>query len=321
MTKYVFVQLEQLSDYRSKGKACEEYIRKIYDIVINSEDRIFLLCGPESSQEMLSSAVECFQKMYREPKIINYTDALDAVEKIKETIGPEDRDDKIRYIIIASKEIKELTWAHHIHASIGWSKFVDDANYAIWHGFWCENPRIDYFGHSLAERRFEKVIFLDIDGVLNTDDHSADDWTPINEQFVQNLAYIVKKTDAEIILTSSWRYKLASDSRLVSCKMDENVKLLLDMLDKYNLHISGITPLRFNGADGRPFEIRLWLSDKPDVKNYVILDDEDFWKWGHMATHFVKTADLCFDDRGYAKEKCGLTLEYAKKAVEILNGK
>ncbi len=47
----------------------------------------------------------------------------------------------------------------------------------------------------------EKVIFLDIDGVLNRDDGGV----KIEEEFVKRLAHIVEETEAEIILSSSWR--------------------------------------------------------------------------------------------------------------------
>ena len=46
-----------------------------------------------------------------------------------------------------------------------------------------------------------KVIFLDIDGVLNQDNGGA----KIEEQFVRRLAHIVEETGAEIVLSSSWR--------------------------------------------------------------------------------------------------------------------
>lgn len=51
-----------------------------------------------------------------------------------------------------------------------------------------------------------KYIFLDIDGVLNSE-HTWDDniTDSISDQYLENLRHIVEKTDAKIILSSSWR--------------------------------------------------------------------------------------------------------------------
>lgn len=58
-----------------------------------------------------------------------------------------------------------------------------------------------------------KYIFLDIDGVLNSEhtlDESCENMNQkiasiISDQYLRNLQYIVEKTDAKIILSSSWR--------------------------------------------------------------------------------------------------------------------
>ena len=49
-----------------------------------------------------------------------------------------------------------------------------------------------------------KVIFLDIDGVLNSDASLMVD-DRVEGDLILNLKYIVDKTDAKIILSSSWR--------------------------------------------------------------------------------------------------------------------
>ena len=55
-------------------------------------------------------------------------------------------------------------------------------------------------------RKKRKVIFLDIDGVLNDEGDEREKGVVIEPYFVQNLFQIVDKTGAEIILSSSWRY-------------------------------------------------------------------------------------------------------------------
>ncbi|MDE6338813.1 MAG: hypothetical protein K2K97_03370 [Muribaculaceae bacterium] len=61
------------------------------------------------------------------------------------------------------------------------------------------------------------VIFLDFDGVLNTEQYQArlavegkptkDAWGPLfDPRAVGNLKKIIDATDAEIVISSSWRY-------------------------------------------------------------------------------------------------------------------
>ncbi len=57
-----------------------------------------------------------------------------------------------------------------------------------------------------------KVLFLDIDGVLNSnlgnDSHQTEisDGTLIDEEKVKLLALLIRETDSEIILHSGWRF-------------------------------------------------------------------------------------------------------------------
>lgn len=50
---------------------------------------------------------------------------------------------------------------------------------------------------------FEKVIFLDIDGVLNDEEHTSESY--LDSMMVGRLKRIIDETGAEIILSSSWR--------------------------------------------------------------------------------------------------------------------
>ena len=63
----------------------------------------------------------------------------------------------------------------------------------------------------------QPVIFLDFDGVLNTEQYQArlaiegkpkkDAWGPLfDPRAVANLQKIVEATDARIVISSSWRY-------------------------------------------------------------------------------------------------------------------
>lgn len=156
-----------------------------------------------------------------------------------------------------------------------------------------------------------KVIFLDIDGVLNQDNGGP----KIEEQFVKRLAHIVEKTGAEIVLSSSWRGAYTSHMDPEYNYQNEDVAMLISILDKYHLSIMDATPDLTSGAYARPLEVRAWLLEQGNLERFVILDDEIFWAWNWLADYFVCTTHL--NDKG----KCayGMTDEDAEKAIEILN--
>ena len=78
-----------------------------------------------------------------------------------------------------------------------------------------------------------KVIFLDIDGVLNVIPTKFDQWGAYfgpDDHFVKNLKKIVDQTGAKIVITSTWRMG--------------GLQNMLDMWSGRNLpgEIVGITP-------------------------------------------------------------------------------
>lgn len=108
------------------------------------------------------------------------------------------------------------------------------------------------------------VIFLDVDGVLNslsTPAWMGEDWDIPLARPLQNLKYIVDKTGAKIIVDSSWR-----ESAVAMRKLELALKV-------FELQIAGQTP--FINFD-RPAEIRAWLAEHPEVERYVILEDDQF---------------------------------------------
>ena len=74
----------------------------------------------------------------------------------------------------------------------------------------------------------KKVIFLDADGVLNSNRTLHEDIS-LEDYLISNLKELVDKTGAKIILSSSWRLST------------EAVATLMDKLDKFGLVISGMT--------------------------------------------------------------------------------
>ena len=169
---------------------------------------------------------------------------------------------------------------------------------------------------------FFKVIFLDIDGVLNDDGERRNAGVIIDPEMVRNLSHIVRETNAEIILSSSWRGAWYSHVKFGPVPGERNLPLLLSALEKEGLTLSGITPIsRESGARARPCEIRKWLLKYHSIGSYVILDDESFWSWGFLQGNVVTTRTRYQNHKdrfGRTVSRYGLTREHAEKAIAIL---
>lgn len=150
-----------------------------------------------------------------------------------------------------------------------------------------------------------KVIFLDVDGVLNnveTDTKSPSGFMGLNGDLVLNLSKIIDATDAKIVLSSTWKVDWDSDPD----QREEEGQYLVDVLETYGLGIADKTTDKIrNRGEG----ISNWLADHPEVKSWVAIDDDifgDFEKYGIMP-HLVKTTFAY-----------GLTLDLADQAIEML---
>lgn len=174
----------------------------------------------------------------------------------------------------------------------------------------------------------DRIIFLDIDGVLNSDDYGTEKHEYYNENMIKELGYLVRKTNAKIIVSSSWRGML--QSRIADCQTsyDSILDEFLRLLHQENIYIHGMTPSGHQrGGLTRPLEIRSWLNEYPEIESFVILDDDTFWNWGYLRQNVVTTMRKVSPEeaaererkRIYPKEYTdGLTRELADKAAEIL---
>ena len=137
---------------------------------------------------------------------------------------------------------------------------------------------------------FTKIIFLDIDGVLNDDGYNRSKGIYVDPKMVKNLAYIVRNTGADVILSSSWRlgYKKFIENNYQSD--EKEYTQLYEMLTAEGITVKGCTPLsNKSGSAARPYEIREWLNRFPSIFSYVILDDDTFWNWGYLQRNVVTT--------------------------------
>jgi hypothetical protein len=184
-----------------------------------------------------------------------------------------------------------------------------------------------------------KIIFLDFDGVLNSekwyrsrsktvDQHDVSSQYPfyeIDPHAVYLLNKIVKETDSKIVVSSTWR-------------LGRSIEELTEILKHHNFEGEIIdktphfgAPTRFDGVEKpgytipRGCEIDWWLDQKgfqrinwsiekqreyiqkSEVKNYIILDDDSDMLY-NQREHFVKT----FWTTGLDESK-------TEEAIRILN--
>lgn len=138
-----------------------------------------------------------------------------------------------------------------------------------------------------------KVIFLDIDGVLKDEDYDAE----FKDECFARLKKIIDATDAQIILSSSWRI---SYWEFVENGFQTDSERILDLyrhFEKYDIKVSGRTGYtERSGPESRPAEIRKWLADEPEVETFCIIDDDDFYCWKWLAQFLVITRVQMNDD-------------------------
>ena len=175
-----------------------------------------------------------------------------------------------------------------------------------------------------------KVLFLDIDGVLNSqnwfgyrlyciknnmydrvlnfidtnDENTEYKLNMIDDRAIANLNKIVEETGCKVVLSSSWRS--SSESENVFTQYILKLKGF-----KYELY--DVTPRLWHKEFGtqRGEEIQLWLdkeSEKNEIESFVILDDDDSDMLLEQTNNFI-----------HIDGQVGLTDRDVFTAIEILN--
>lgn len=157
------------------------------------------------------------------------------------------------------------------------------------------------------------VLFLDIDGVLNSEkyflslkeEHMLK--MPLDHRCVERVKRIVDETGAKIVISSSWRTGWDKDP---ARNMEEG-RLLDEIFQEHGLSIYDKTPV--SPQRKRPLEIKEWLEQcDQKVHRFVILDDCDFhWKDYRLHGHWVATD---FASSGLTDEKADEVIALFKKS-------
>ena len=160
-----------------------------------------------------------------------------------------------------------------------------------------------------------KVIFLDVDGVLNSQDDlmiyreknnitGSILYDAVEDRALNLLKEIVENTGAKIVISSSWQTEYDDKEDNPDANLYNKLKY---RLKDYDMEIYDVTPFIRKTDTHRGDEIRAWLSKNP-VQNFVILDDDSDMREFLHTEHFIKTT-----------YKHGLTEELKNKAITVLN--
>lgn len=162
-----------------------------------------------------------------------------------------------------------------------------------------------------------KVIFLDIDGVLNTyyTKETIGLYTFVSKDKILLLKELIDKTDAKIVLSSTWRRGWYLKERINPEKLTsgelQDIRLfdaLQAKLAEYDVHMIGYT----DDFGLRGEEIDLWLKqwDGEPIESFVILDDMCGTELRPHSRYLIQTS--MFE---------GLNEKHVARAIKILNKK
>eukprot|EP01084_Bolivina_argentea_P269141 457339_1 len=198
-----------------------------------------------------------------------------------------------------------------------------------WHPLICNNQSLDairltkslrqrivnYIVLSYFGKQAVKVLFLDVDGVLNTNNDS--DEFGLNVILIQRLCNIINKTNCKIVLSTDWRLK---EKHINDLFIEIKKKGHID-LDNDNIYI-GNTPRM---SIVRAFEIQAYLNDKYintiyDILSWCAIDDRNLINPSDTTDAIQKMCfKIMFDHFVHTNSQYGLTEKAMNYAIAKLN--
>ena len=155
-----------------------------------------------------------------------------------------------------------------------------------------------------------KIIFLDIDGVLNNTKtrETFEDYMFVSDEKILLLKEIIDKTDAEIVLSSSWRRGWQAKDNNPRCAHDE-VRLFdaLELkLTEYGIRLMSYTPHLWHRGKEIESWLDAWTGEK--IESFVILDDMAKEEFEPNSNRLIQTSITV-----------GLTESHVEQAIRMLN--
>ncbi len=155
-----------------------------------------------------------------------------------------------------------------------------------------------------------KILFLDIDGVLNGHEYVEEaQCSQIKPECVKHLNRILSETGCKIVLSSAWRYLVLQKAMTLSgfevMLRSHGVRCISRLIgttcfdeDKDDRY-----------TDDRSGQIARYIASfKDPIESYAVVDDGDYGFSKCQGPRFVHT-----------DSKVGLTKEHADRLIEILN--
>lgn len=152
-----------------------------------------------------------------------------------------------------------------------------------------------------------RVVFLDIDGVLNA---ASEDDAPIvgelwsadwlDREMLERLSDLTRRGHADVVVSSSWRQRrsLAELDGILAAA-------------GFTGRVVDVTPRLPRPPSGERFvrmeEVRSWLASRKDIESFVILDDDQ--DFGELSARHVRT-----------DSQVGLTAADVERALGVLAG-
>ena len=151
-----------------------------------------------------------------------------------------------------------------------------------------------------------KIIFLDFDGVISTYEKG---WR-FDVEKIELLKEIVDKTDAKIVVTSSWKRGFTEVDNFIKSFYDKPRNKDLKKVTIFDWFAKSIYDITDNNGSWRGDEIQRWIDKhNEEIESYVILDDDsDFHD--NQLFNFVQTDTYE-----------GITSREVKLCIKILNNK
>lgn len=147
----------------------------------------------------------------------------------------------------------------------------------------------------------DSIIFLDIDGVLNSlafikEPSFTGGLVGIDPKAVAHLNRLVEATEACIVISSTWRI-LDSLKSIRRDIRNAGGSAYIQIIDK--------TP---TGGPFRGNEIQRWLDAHPNITNFIILDDDSDME--HLTPYLIQT-----------NWETGLQDKHVEAAIKMLKDK
>lgn len=131
----------------------------------------------------------------------------------------------------------------------------------------------------------------------------------VEDKKVEILKEIIDRTNAKVVLSSSWRIGWWSiDDGLENTWMATDFKELKDKLLEFGIELYDKTVVFDKYMRRRGDEIKGWLDNHKDVEGYVIIDDLGGRYLRPCSSHLLQTS-----------EYKGLEKKHIKTAERILN--